>query len=272
MGSQTGAESATATQTEPLGPPAGYAPSRPVWSPYDDELPPYNMPPAPRPPQPPRPPSFLAPIAISVGVVVSGVLLALGASHAFDITAESVFAAALLTVGLALFVGTWIGRARGLIVVGSFLTVGLIIAALLDVPLRGGIGNRNDAPTSLSDLRSSYHLAVGQQDLDLTAVPFGGKTVHVDATVGLGDLRVTVPSDAKVVVHATNGAGEIRLLDSRFNGTQLTRDFTIAAADGPQNGEVDLDLHVGVGEVEVYQAPAVQAPVLQAPDQTGVQQ
>ncbi|HXR42466.1 MAG TPA: PspC domain-containing protein [Acidothermaceae bacterium] len=261
------AESAAATQTEPLGPPAGYAPSRPIWSPYDDEPPPYTMPPAPQPPRPPRPPSLLAPIGICLGVVVAGVMLALGASHAFDITAESVFAAALLTVGLALVVGTWIGRGRGLIVVGSFLTVGLIIAAILDVPLRGGIGNRTDAPTRLSDLRSSYHLAVGRQDLDLTAVPFNGKTVHVDATVGLGDLRVTVPSNTKVVVHATNGAGEIRLPDNDFNGTQLTRDFTVAATDGPQTGEIDLDLHVGVGEVEIYQAPAVTSP-----DETGVQQ
>jgi hypothetical protein len=204
----------------------------------------------------PRQPSLLAPIATSLGVVVAGVLLALGASHAVDITAQSVFAAALLTVGLALVLGTWIGRGRGLIPVGAVLTVGLVIAALLNVPLRGGIGNRFDAPANLTDLRSSYHLAIGREELDLTAVPLTGGTRHVEVTVGLGDLRVTVPSTTKLVVHASAGTGRLRVLDAEVNGTDLRRDVIVPAAGGTQQGELDLDLRVGVGELQVDQIAA----------------
>jgi hypothetical protein len=249
----------------PLGPPAGFAPSRP----YDpDEPPPYLMPPAPpapRRPRRPRAPSLLAPIAVSIGVVVAGVLLALGASHAVDVTAESVFAAALLTVGLALVVGTWIGRGRGLIALGTVLTVGLVTAATLNVPLRGGIGNRFETPTSLADLHSSYHLAIGAENLDFSAVPIAGTTQHISATVGTGRLYVTVPSNTKVVVHARAGAGHLLIgypqangTAVEANGTHVSRDVTIPAS-GPQTGEFDLDLRVGIGEIHVDRVPATTA-------------
>ena len=69
--------------TAPLGPPAGFSPSRPVYTP-----PPNYVPPPPK-TKPPRPPSFLGPIALSVGVVIVGVLLALNASHAIDLSAQA---------------------------------------------------------------------------------------------------------------------------------------------------------------------------------------
>jgi hypothetical protein len=226
-----------------------------------DERPPYPLPvapPAPPAPRRPRPPSLLAPIGVSIGIVVAGVLLALGASHAVDVTAESIFAAALLTVGLALVVGTWVGRGRGLIALGTVLTVGLVTAATLDVPLRGGIGNHFETPTSLADLHSSYHLAIGAENLDFTAVPMAGTTQHISATVGTGRLYVTVPSNTKVVVHARAGAGHLLVDGVEANGTHVTRDVTMPAS-GTQTGEFDLDLRVGIGEVEVDRIPASSA-------------
>lgn len=241
--------------TAPLGPPAGYAPSRPIY---------VSAPP--KPPKPPRPPSILGPLALSVGVVVIGALFALDAAHTIDISAQAVVAAALLTVGIALVIGTWIGRARALIAVGVILTVALAVTAALDVPLRGGIGTHNDAPLALSDVPAQYHLGIGNQTIDLTALKTGGKTVLVAASVGLGQLRVFVPGDAVVKVHGRVGAGDLRLLGAVTNGTHLNRNVVIEP-DGPTvagAGELDLDLQVGVGDVEVIQllnpAPAVPAP------------
>jgi phage shock protein PspC (stress-responsive transcriptional regulator)/predicted membrane protein len=226
----------------PLGPPAGFAPSRPLETP---------VPPAP--PKPPRPPSVLGPLALSVGAVVIGTLFALDAANAIDISAQAVFAAALLTVGLALVIGAWIGRARALITVGVILTVSLAVTAALDVPLRGGIGAHSDTPLALSDLPSTYHLGIGNQTVDLTQLKTGGKAVQVAASVGLGQLRVFVPGDAVVKVHGRVGAGDLRLLGAVTNGTHLNRNVVLDP-EGPtvaSAGELDLDLRIGVGDVEV---------------------
>ena len=233
--------------TAPLGPPAGFAPSRPIY---------VSAPPKPpKPPKPPRPPSILGPLALSVGVVVIGALFALDAAHAIDISAQAVFAAALLTVGIALVIGTWIGRARALIAVGVILTVALAVTAALDVPLRGGVGTHTETPLAVSDVPATYHLGIGNQTIDLTQLKTGGKTVHVAASVGFGQLRVFVPGDAVVKVHGRVGAGDLRLLGAVTDGTHLNR-TVVVSPDGPTvaaAGELDLDLEVGVGDVEVLQ-------------------
>jgi phage shock protein PspC (stress-responsive transcriptional regulator)/predicted membrane protein len=248
----------------PLGPPAGFAPSRPLETP---------VPPAPpKAPKPPRQPSVLGPLALSAGIVVVGVLFALDAAHAIDISAQAVFAAALLTVGIALIIGTWIGRARALIAAGVILTVALAATAALDVPLRGGIGVHNDTPLALSDLPATYHLGIGNQTVDLTQLKTGGKTVQVAASVGLGQLRVFVPGDAVVKVHGRVGAGDLRLLGTVTNGTHLNRNVVLDP-QGPTvagAGELDLDLRVGMGDVEVIQlsntAPVPVLPTPRAPE------
>jgi phage shock protein PspC (stress-responsive transcriptional regulator) len=233
--------------TAPLGPPAGFAPSRPVYTPPAGYVPP--------PPKPPRAPSVLGPLAISVGIVVIGVLFALDASHTINISAQAVLAAALLTVGIALVIAAWIGRARALIAVGVILTVALAVTAALDVPLRGGIGTRNDAPLAVTDLPAAYHLGIGNQTVDLTQLKTGGKTVHIAASVGFGQLRIFVPGDAVVKAHGRVGAGDLRLLGAITNGTHLNR-TVVVEPNGPTvaaAGELDLDLQVGVGDVEVLQ-------------------
>lgn len=229
----------------PLGPPAGYAPSRPVWAP----------PPPPVQPRPPRAPSLLAPIALSLGVIVAGVLFALGASGAVHITAEAIFAAALLTVGLALVLSTWIGRARGLIAVGALLAVALVVAGAIDIPLRGGIGNRVDVPTSVRDLRSSYHLGIGAENLDLSQLALAGSTAHVQATVGVGQLHVQVPDNVKVVVTGRANTGQVVLFGQHTTTGHVTRSAT-SIPSGTSAGEIDLDLRVGVGQVEVDRVAA----------------
>ncbi|MDQ1487087.1 MAG: hypothetical protein QOJ62_2780 [Actinomycetota bacterium] len=240
--------------TMPLGPPAGFGPSRPTYTP-----------PVPPPPRPPRQPSMLGPLALSLGVVVTGTLFALDAARAIDITAQAVFAAALLTIGLALVIGTWIGRARALIAVGVVMTCALVVTAALDVPLRGGIGDRVDTPTTVGQLKSEYHLGIGQQLLDLRTLQLQGKTVHIVSSVGLGHLIVQVPTNVAVTVHGRAGVGELLLFDVHTNGTQLNRAVSAPVSDPRVPGEIDLDLRVGAGQVEVVQLPQYEVPVPTAP-------
>jgi phage shock protein PspC (stress-responsive transcriptional regulator) len=231
--------------TAPLGPPAGFSPSRPVYTPP--------------PPKPPRAPSFLGPIAISVGVVIVGVLFALDASNAIELSAQAIFATALLIVGLALVAGTWIGRARVLIAFGAVLAIALAVTATVDVPLRGGVGGRSYAPASASDIPASYHLGIGRQSLDLTGLDLAGKKVHVTSTVGIGVLHIDVPSNVKVVAHGRAGAGDVYVDGNDVSGNHVDRTIVLAAIAPVTAGEIDLDLRVGVGRV-IVDRDSVSAP------------
>jgi phage shock protein PspC (stress-responsive transcriptional regulator) len=247
-GTETTAPYATAYQapaypppqyTAPLGPPAGYAPSRPVHTP------------PPKPPKLPRPPSFLGPIALSVGIVMVGVLFALDASNAIELSAQATFAAALLTVGLALVVGTWIGRARVLIAFGTVLAIALALAAAVDVPLRGGVGDRDYAPTSAADIPATYRLAIGHQTLDLTALNLAGKKVQVTSSVGIGEVDVRVPPNVRLVVHGRAGTGDVNIDGDDNGGSHVDRTLVLPAIGTAVAGEIDLDVRVGLGRVYV---------------------
>ena len=229
--------------TAPLGPPAGFSPSRPVYTPPPGYVPP--------PPKPPRPPSFLGPIAISVGVVIVGVLFALDASNSIALSAQAIFAASLLTVGLALVVGTWIGRARVLIAFGAVLAIALALTATVDVPLRGGVGGRFYAPASASDIPAAYHLGIGRQSIDLTGLDLAGKKVRVTSSIGIGVVHIDVPSNVKVVTHGRAGAGDVLIDGNDVSGNHVDRTVVLAATTPAVAGEIDLDLRVGVGRVIV---------------------
>ena len=227
--------------TAPLGPPAGFSPSRPVYTP----------PLVPPPPKPPRPPSFLGPIAISVGVVIVGVLFALDASNSIALSAQAIFAASLLTVGLALVVGTWIGRARVLIAFGAILAIALALTATVDVPLRGGVGGRSYEPASASDIPSAYRLGIGRELIDLTNLDLAGKKVQVTSSVGIGLLHIYVPANVKVVARGRAGAGDVQIDGNDVGGNHVDRTVVLAATAPATAGEIDLDLRVGIGQVVV---------------------
>jgi phage shock protein PspC (stress-responsive transcriptional regulator) len=233
----------------PLGPPAGFSPSRPVYPP------PGYLPP-PKQPKPPRPPSFLGRIALSVGVVIVGVLLAMDASHAIELSAQAIFAASLLTVGLALVVGTWIGRARVLIAVGALLTIALALAAAVNVPLRGGIGGRVYQPTSATDIPAAYHLGIGHQTIDLTGLDLAGKTILVTSSVGVGEVEVEVPANVKVVARGRAGTGDVNLDGNDNGGSNVDRTLVLPTSGTVTAGEIDLDLRVGLGRVMVIREDA----------------
>jgi phage shock protein PspC (stress-responsive transcriptional regulator) len=244
----------------PLGPPAGFSPSRPVYTPPPGYVPP--------PPKPPRPPSFLGPIAFSVGVVIVGVLFALNASHTIDLSAQAIFATSLLIVGLALVVGTWIGRARALIAFGVVLAIALALAASVDVPLRGGMGNRTYAPTSASDIPTTYRLAIGHQTIDLTALNLAGKKVQVTSSVGIGEVDVRVPPNVRLVAHGRAGTGDVNIDGDNNGGSHVDRTLVLPAIGTAVAGEIDLDLRVGLGRVyvdrEVPPFPVTAVPVAPA--------
>jgi phage shock protein PspC (stress-responsive transcriptional regulator) len=189
-----------------------------------------------------------------LGIAILGLagILALSSAHIWPSPGN-------LWVAIALFIAAiawWrVGPAtpgRRRVVVASLLgaaalaVVGLVLA--IRVPLFAGIGSRSDAPAVAADIHSKYTLGIGKLALDFSSVHLPKGQTFVKATVGIGDLRVTVPQNATVDVLGRVQAGDVRLLGQDDGGTHVRSHIVDRTGSGRV---IVLDLRTGLGKVEV---------------------
>jgi phage shock protein PspC (stress-responsive transcriptional regulator) len=242
-------------QSAPFAPHGPYAGSG-AYSSATSTLPP--VPPVPpvgqpmRAPRPPRERSYLGRLTLSLLLVVIGVL-ALADISGRNVTAGVYLAAALGTIGLALLVGAWYGRARGLIALGIGLAV-----ALSAVGSDGRFGNWRSIgdetwqPMSVNEISDTYEHGVGNAQLDLTSVDFTNRSVVINVSVRAGDLTVTLPPTVDVTVHASIDVGNADVFDQHWDGVGLhPRTVTDNGTDGVGGGTLILNANVNVGNLEV---------------------
>jgi phage shock protein PspC (stress-responsive transcriptional regulator)/predicted membrane protein len=199
-----------------------------------------------------RPRPFLTPLTLSVLLVAAGVTSFLQAIEVIEVNVTLAIAIATCAVGAVLVLSAWVGRARGLILLGLLLVVATAVSSTIDVPLRGGIGEDRYRPAHVADVLAKYELAIGHMSLDLRDVaPGPGETLDVNASVGIGRLQVNVPSSARIEVDAHTGAGSILLFGRHDDGWH--RDV-IRSVDGDPGagGVLHLKLRVGAGEIDVH--------------------
>jgi predicted membrane protein len=132
--------------------------------------------------------------------------------------------------------------------IASLLVLIVLVAVIVaftwfDVSLSDGVGDRTYAPASAADVRHEYKLGVGNLELDLSRVPTG-TSVHVDARVGIGKLRVIIPQGASVVVDARVKAGSISSLGHHDDG----RNARVRVTGGDK---LYLKTRVGAGQIDV---------------------
>jgi hypothetical protein len=187
-------------------------------------------------------------VTLSILAVLGGTLALLRVPLAVSL------AIALLVTGGALVVGAWRGRARWLIPVAIMLASSLAVASVIDVPLRGGAGDRTYRPTTLAELRPTYRMAIGELVLDLRALDMQGRTANVLVTDGIGHLQVLVPRSAGVIAMGHAGAGDVRLFEQSWSGVKVDKRQTVAGREG--GGRIVVRARVGLGQVEVLHAQA----------------
>lgn len=196
----------------------------------------------------------LSGLTLSAAVLILGLIGVLAQAGAFHVGGTSGLALAVMAVGAGMVVGGLFGRARALIPLGLVLSVPLIVANAIGVPLRGETGDTTWAPASAAKVQSPYNLAAGKGQLDLSTIDPQGGTVHVTAYVGAGQILVTVPDDVAVEITAHVGVGHMQFPDgSQHSGVDLTNTFN-AAAIGSSHGTIVLDLKAGAGDLEVDRA------------------
>jgi phage shock protein PspC (stress-responsive transcriptional regulator) len=142
-----------------------------------------------------------------------------------------------------------VARAVGILAVLALFAAIAIPLATIRVPLFAGVGSRNVAPASASQVYSKYKLGVGRLTLDFSGVSLPRGQTFVKATVGIGELSVVVPPDASVDVVGHADAGRVDLLGQEDKGLHVSSRIL----DRTGSGRVlVLDLHTGYGRVEVY--------------------
>jgi phage shock protein PspC (stress-responsive transcriptional regulator)/energy-converting hydrogenase Eha subunit E len=218
-------------------------------------------------PKPPKRRSYLGLATFSLAVVVTGILTTLAVSTSANLPVVVILATALGILGLGLVIGAFAGRARWL----TFLAVPLLIltALLALVPsdishrIGAGVGDKVWAPVNTNDLAVKYEWGIGtvQPDLTNTAIPLNS-AIGTSVRLAAGDLKVIVPSNAKVVVRSHVGAGQLTIDSQDANGfvqveQQNGRDLTFndrLPGGKPFGPTLFIDASVNVGNVEVSRA------------------
>ena len=234
----------TAAFAPPAAPPTAYPPTLPWPDP--------SRPRSPR--RPRRERSLLGRLAWSVMLIAAGGAWLLDVVGAVNVDGRFLLALELGIVGVALLVGAWFGRARGLIAIGIVLAVFAGMFSVLDLPLRGPIGETVVRPQSLRGLHSSYELGIGHLLLDLGPTAADGRAHHVDLRDTIGFLEVRVPADARVKVVAQADAGSLDILGRPDRGGTHVQNTVIDQPVGTSGPLIVIDAHVGFGAIRVTRA------------------
>jgi hypothetical protein len=185
----------------------------------------------------------LALIVFSEGVL--GIVDLAGAA-----VADSAYAAlALGLIGLMLVVGSFFGRAGGLILAGLLATLILTAATISD---RWDGDTLRETPAEASAVLPSYRFEAGELVLDLRNVAdlqnLDGRTISVAGDVG--HLQVILPRELDVRVDAAvTGAGEIEVFDDSTDGIELGLDRSYDGGDDVPAVTINAELALGYVEV-----------------------
>ena len=202
------------------------------------------------PARPRRERSRLGWATIGAVLLAVGVAVLLDDAGAISMSLGQYFALAVLILAAGLIAGTWVGRARWLVVPALLLLPAVVMSSLVTVPLEGGFGNRLYQPLTASEASHPYRLIAGRMTLDLSALQTQrGEAVSIVASVAAGDLRIIVPSNARVVTNANVGAGEMHLFGRWDNGLKVSERRVVGA--GTDGGAITIHADVSFGQLFV---------------------
>jgi phage shock protein PspC (stress-responsive transcriptional regulator) len=230
---------APAAQPDPTGSPYAYVPP-----------PSYAVPEQPRPVNPRKKGPILFWFALAVMAVALGVLGIADLAGA-DI-APSAYPATVLGLSAAfLLLGTFFGRAGGIIMVGLIAAAATVGATVAD---RWDPHTTTVVPTSAAQVMPEYRLDVGELKLDLTSVDdphaLDGRTIEVTGNVG--HIEIRVPSDVTVVSdNQVTGIGGINAFGRDGGGIDTTVFAVHSAGPHAPRLTINTDLHVGAIDVHV---------------------
>ncbi len=192
-------------------------------------------------------------------IVMGALLLWVGVGFLGGVSLQNGLAIALCILGIGFVLGAFVGGSRALIIPAVLVAAALVASAVIDIPLKGPVGDRAWMPLTLSQVDDRYELSAGEGRLDLTELAFADDDhLEIAASIGVGHLVVEVPAGVAVHVSAHVSAGETVLFGASQSGVGLSVERSYGG--GGYTGAIALDLEVGLGEIEVIAQDAAGRP------------
>jgi phage shock protein PspC (stress-responsive transcriptional regulator) len=228
-------------------------PTAPGTAPPTSPPPTYGaLPHEPRAPRPPRERSPLGWLGLGIALLVVGGAAILQNLGAIEIRVVRYPAIVLLILGVTMLVGTFVGRARWLVLPALLVVPIVLVASIITVPLEGGVGSLYEYPSSAGAVHSEYRRIAGTIFLDLTSLKGTEATSSLSASTGAGEISIVVPFDAHVIATGTAGVGIVRVGPLE---TERQVDATLSTTWEPRFGDgatITLNLETGIGDIWVY--------------------
>jgi phage shock protein PspC (stress-responsive transcriptional regulator) len=111
------------------------------------------------PPTPPRPPSHLGRLTVAALLVTLGTMAVFDNLDLASPDLRHYVAAAVLVTGAGLLVGAFVGRARGLVVLGFLLLPLLFFSSAVRIDIFGEYSERIVRPADIAEIEESYELS-----------------------------------------------------------------------------------------------------------------
>ena len=188
---------------------------------------------------------------IMLGVTLSGLGIAQALGVAIPLAGY--LAAALLIIGLTLVAATWLGRARGLLPLGVMLAIAAVLVTAAGPAFRIPVAARSThVYANLVELPA----AGDSQDFGELSVDLSKLAVTDDATyrahVDVGQIDVTVPRDANIVINYKADLGAVRVFGAEVQGgSDLGGQLSDPQPPQAARHTLTLDLSVDAGNIEV---------------------
>ncbi len=202
------------------------------------------------PPAKPKEHSILGRLTLGVMAIGLGVLALLDNIQGVPIDPEPYhyLALAVTILGAGLLVGSILGRARWLILVGLILVPTLMFSSIWEWNLDSRDFDLRTTPLTFAEVGGDYGIDVGNLQIDLTELPWDGEEISIDAGVDAGNMVIVLPDGVGIVGTATVDIGRVSEAGRSSSGLG---DPHLDWDEPGEDGTVFLDAHVDMGNIEI---------------------
>ena len=116
--------------------------------------------------------------------------------------------------------------------------------------IKHGLGDLDMSPDSISEQGLDLRMGAGEVELDLTKTRLQDKENVVAIKIGLGDMRIRVPSEVPVSVHGRTGVGDLHLLGHDADGFAAQLNHQDATYDTATK-KLRIVARSGLGDIKV---------------------
>lgn len=193
---------------------------------------------------------MLGRLTIGVMLIAMGILAILDniPTLALEPQPRHYMALAVTILGLGLVVGGFVGRARGLILLGIVLVPTMLFSPAFEYNWNSEQFNRVVRPLTFAELEDSYNIDVGSIVVDLRRLPWDGEEVDLDVEVDAGNIEIIIPDGVGLVGQASLDVGQVSALGQVSGG--VGRPSLTFDEPGPL-GTLDLSAVADVGNISI---------------------